>query len=181
MIEPSQGDHFSKRILADRVSKVISIHVNCLRDQIDRQEPQIVEVTIPKTHPLFNLEGDDPCDIPSLFGIDLIAKSYSSNQSSDDDTPSADDLQNPLAQLLLMTTSVKDGKWVRSPIYRRHLSQGSILFVSRSKQDIKTDDVHKFCNLIKEIAMPFILKENASSPGAKRRLLSQLAEEGGYR
>jgi hypothetical protein len=181
MIEPGRGDHFSKHVLADRVSKVVGVRVNCLRDQIDRQEPQMVEVAVPKTHPLFNLEGDDPCDIPSLFGIDLVAKSYSNNQSSDDDTPRADDLQNPLAQLLLMTTSVKDGNWVRSPDYRRHLNQGSILFVSRSKRDIKTDDVHKFCDLIEEIAVPFILKENASIPGAKKRLLSQLAEEGAHR
>jgi hypothetical protein len=80
-----------------------------------------------------------------------------------------------------MTTSVKDGKWVRSPDYRRHLNQGSILFVSRSKRDIKTDDVHRFCNLIEEIAVPFVLKENASSPGAEKRLLSQLAEKGAHR
>ncbi|KAG6989394.1 Ubiquitin carboxyl-terminal hydrolase 19 [Fusarium oxysporum f. sp. conglutinans] len=178
MIEPGQDDHFSKRVLADRISKVIGVRINCLRDQISRQEPQLVEVAVPKTHPLFNLEGDDPCDIPALFGVDLVAKSYSNNQSNNDETPPADDLQNPLAQLLLMTTSVKGGEWVHSPDYRRHLHQGSILFVCRSKRDIKTDDIHRFCNLIEEIAVPFILKEDASSPDAKKRLLSRLEEEG---
>ncbi|KAH7159315.1 hypothetical protein DER46DRAFT_702380 [Fusarium sp. MPI-SDFR-AT-0072] len=128
MIEPGQDDHFSKRVLADRISKVVGVRINCLRDQISRQEPQLVEVAVPKTHPLFNLEGDDPCDIPALFGVDLVAKSYSNNQSNNDETPPADDLQNPLAQLLLMTTSVKGGEWVHSPDYRRHLHQGSILF-----------------------------------------------------
>ncbi|KAG6977913.1 hypothetical protein FocnCong_v021692 [Fusarium oxysporum f. sp. conglutinans] len=68
MIEPGREDHLSKRVLADRISKVVGVRINCLRDQIDRQEPQMVEVAVPKTHPLFNLEGDDPCDIPSLFG-----------------------------------------------------------------------------------------------------------------
>ncbi|KAG6977919.1 hypothetical protein FocnCong_v021554 [Fusarium oxysporum f. sp. conglutinans] len=66
MIEPGREDHLSKRVLADRISKVVGVRINCLRDQIDRQEPQMVEVAVPKTHPLFNLEGDDPCDIPSL-------------------------------------------------------------------------------------------------------------------
>ncbi|KAG7402652.1 Ubiquitin carboxyl-terminal hydrolase 19 [Fusarium oxysporum f. sp. raphani] len=178
MIEPGREDHLSKRVLADRISKVVGVRINCLRDQISRQEPQLVEVAVPKTHPLFNLEGDDPCDIPALFGVDLVAKSYSNNQSNNDETPPADDLQNPLAQLLLMTTSVKGGEWVHSPDYRRHLHQGSILFVCRSKRDIKTDDIHRFCNLIEEIAVPFILKEDASSPGAKKRLLSRLEEEG---
>ncbi|KAF9762083.1 hypothetical protein IL306_003565 [Fusarium sp. DS 682] len=183
MIEPGQDDHFSKRVLAERISKVVGVRINCLRDQIDRQEPQMVEVAVPKTHPLFNLEGDDPCDIPSLFGLDLVAKSYSSIQSStgddgDDDTPPADDLQNPLAQLLLMTISVKDGKWVRLPNYRRHLCHGSILFVCRSKWDIRIKDIHNFCNLIEEIAVPFICKEDAPGLGAKKRLLSQLEKEG---
>ncbi|KAG6977853.1 Ubiquitin carboxyl-terminal hydrolase 19 [Fusarium oxysporum f. sp. conglutinans] len=66
MIEPGREDHLSKRVLADRISKVVGVRINCLRDQIDRQEPQMVEVAVPKTHPLFNLEGDDPCDIPAL-------------------------------------------------------------------------------------------------------------------
>ncbi|KAF4433435.1 hypothetical protein FACUT_8163 [Fusarium acutatum] len=92
MIEPGQEDHFSKLILSDRISKVIGVCINCLCDQINRQELQIVEVTVPKTHPLFNLEGDDPCDIPALFGMDLIVKSYSNNQPNDDKTPPADDL-----------------------------------------------------------------------------------------
>ncbi|CAF3541547.1 unnamed protein product [Fusarium graminearum] len=110
MIEPGRDDHFSKRVLADRISKVVGVRINCLRDQINRQEPQLVEVAVPKTHPLFNLEGDDPCDIPALFGMNLVAKSYSNNHSNDDETPPADDLQNPLAQLLFMKISVKDGK-----------------------------------------------------------------------
>ncbi len=179
MIEPGQDDHFSKRVLADRISKVVGVRINCLRDQISRQEPQMVEVTVPKTHPLFNLEGDDPCDIPALFGMDLVAKSYSNSQSNDDEMPPADDLQNPLAQLLFMKISVKDGKWVSMPNYRRHLCQGSILLVShRPKRDIRKEDIHNFCSLIEEIAVPFILKEDASGPGAKKRLLSRLEEEG---
>ncbi|KJZ70306.1 hypothetical protein HIM_10313 [Hirsutella minnesotensis 3608] len=183
IIEPGQDDHFSKRVLADRISKVVGVRINCLRDQVDRQEPRMVEVAVPKTHPLFNLEGDDPCDIPSLFGLDLVAKSYGCNRSSagnddDDDVPPADDLQNPSAQLLLMTTSVKDGNWVCLPSYRRHLRHGSILFVCRSKRDIKMEDIHKFCNLIQEIAVPFVSNENASDPGARERLLTQLEKEG---
>ncbi|WKT53607.1 hypothetical protein QSH57_004169 [Fusarium oxysporum f. sp. vasinfectum] len=57
----------------------------------------LVEVAVPKTYPLFNLEGDDLCDIPALFGVDLVAKSYSNNQSNNDEMPPANNLQNPLA------------------------------------------------------------------------------------
>ncbi|KAK2926830.1 hypothetical protein FoTM2_013700 [Fusarium oxysporum f. sp. vasinfectum] len=164
MIEPGREDHLSKRVLADRISKVVGVRINCLRDQIDRQEPQMVEVAVPKTHPLFNLEGDDPCDIPSLFGLDLVAKSYSCNQSSDGGNGNDDDddgLHNPLAQLLLMSTSIKDGKWVYLPDYRRYLCRGSVLFVCRSKRDIKKEDIHTFCNLIEKIGVPFVLKRES--------------------
>ncbi|KAH7468017.1 hypothetical protein FOMA001_g15876 [Fusarium oxysporum f. sp. matthiolae] len=57
MIEPGQDDHFSKRVLADRISKVIGVRINCHRDQIARQEPQMVEVAVPKTHPCLTLEA----------------------------------------------------------------------------------------------------------------------------
>ncbi|RTE78550.1 hypothetical protein BHE90_006939 [Fusarium euwallaceae] len=111
MIEPGQDDHFSKRVLADRTSKVIGVRINCRRDQATRHEPQMVEVAMPKTHPLFNLEGDDPCDIPLLFGLELVAKAYNSGIYKEDNGPPSDDLKNPLAELLLTTTSVKNGEW----------------------------------------------------------------------
>ena len=58
---------------------------------------------MPKIYPLFNLEGDNLYNIPSLFGLDLITKLYNSNQSSgggnnnNNNTPLANSLENPLA------------------------------------------------------------------------------------
>ncbi|RSL76916.1 hypothetical protein CEP52_017758, partial [Fusarium oligoseptatum] len=150
--EPGRHHHLSKRVLADRTSKAIGVRINCRRDQANRHEPQMVEVVVPKTHPLFNLEGDDPCDIPSLFGLELVAKAYGGNPRSEDNGPPSDDLKNPLAELLLTTTSVKNGEWVRLPSYRRHLCLGSILFVRRSKRDLQLKDVDALCNLIEEFA-----------------------------
>lgn len=40
------------------------------------------------------------------------------------------------------------------------------------------EDIHTFCSLIEKVAVPFLFKENASSPGIRKRLLSQLEEEG---
>lgn len=179
--EPGQHDHLSKRVLADRTSKVIGVRINCRRDQAIRHEPQMVEVAVPKTHPLFNLEGDDPCDIPLLFGLELVAKAYDGSLCKEGNGPPSDDLKNPLAELLLTTTSVKNGEWVRLPSYRRHLCLGSILFVRRSKRDLHIKDVDALCNLIEEFAVPFMLKEDASDPSAKKRLLDQLKQEGSRR
>ncbi|KAM6508314.1 hypothetical protein FALCPG4_018187 [Fusarium falciforme] len=179
--EPGRHYHLSKRVLADRTSKAIGVRINCRRDQANRREPQMVEVAVPKTHPLFNLEGDDLCDIPLLFGLELVAKAYSGNPRNDDNGPPPDDLENPLAQLLLTATSVKNGEWVRLPSYRRHLRLGTILFVSKSKQDLKIKDIDALCNLIEEFAVPFMLKEDASDPTARTRLLDKLEQEGSKR
>ncbi|KAH7248250.1 hypothetical protein B0J15DRAFT_562459 [Fusarium solani] len=181
MIEPGQDDHFSKRVLAGRTSKAIGVRINCRRDQATRHEPQMVEVAVPKTHPLFNLEGDDPCDIPLLFGLELVAKAYDGSLCKEDNGPPSDDLKNPLAELLLTAASVKNGEWVRMPSYRRHLCLGSILFVRRSKRDLQIKDIDALCNLIEEFAVPFMLKEDASDPSAKKRLLDQLKQEGSRR
>lgn len=70
----------------------------------------MVEVAVPKTHPLFNLEGDDLCDIPLLFGLELVAKAYNSSLCKEGSGPPSDDLKNPLAELLLTTISIKNGE-----------------------------------------------------------------------
>ncbi|KAM5357567.1 hypothetical protein ACJZ2D_016138 [Fusarium nematophilum] len=67
--EPGRQHHLSRVILSERTSKVTGIRINCRRDQAIRQEPQMVEVAVPKTHPLFSLEGDDRCDISQLFDL----------------------------------------------------------------------------------------------------------------
>ncbi|RMI90289.1 hypothetical protein CDV36_016635, partial [Fusarium kuroshium] len=179
--EPGRHYHLSKRVLADRTSKAIGVRINCRHDQANRREPQMVEVAVPKTHPLFNLEGDDPCDIPLLFGLELVAKAYIGNPRNDDNGPPPDDLENPLAQLLLTATSVKNGEWVRLPSYRRHLRLGTILFVRKSKRDLKIKDIDALCNLIEEFAVPFMLKEDASDPTTRTSLLDKLEQEGSKR
>lgn len=154
--EPGRHHHRSNVVLAGKTSKAIGVRINCRRDQAIRGEPEMVQVAVPKMHPLFNLESDDPCDIPSLFGLELVAKAYGGNRSEGGDiqTPS-DDLANPLAQLLLLKTSVKNGEWVHLRSRWSHPSHGSILFVCRSRRDVNIENIHAICNLIEEIAVPF--------------------------
>ncbi|KAH7248425.1 hypothetical protein B0J15DRAFT_596622 [Fusarium solani] len=176
--EPGRHHHLSKVVLADKASKAIGVRINCGRDQAIRGEPEIVQVAMPKIHPLFNLESDDLCDIPSLFGLELVAKAYDSNHRDRDIHPSLDDLANPLAQLLLIRTSTRNGKWAYLPSYWSRQPLGSILFVDRSRRDI---DITAICNLIKEVAVPFIFKGEAPEPRAEQKLLERLEQEGSKR
>jgi hypothetical protein len=60
-------DHLAERVLASRSGKVWGVRINCMGDQA-LGKPELVSVAVPRTHPLFNLEGDDPLCIPDLLG-----------------------------------------------------------------------------------------------------------------
>lgn len=59
-----------------------------------------------------------------------------------------------LNQLLLLKTSLRNGKWAFRSSYWSHQSLGSILFVDRSRRDVKMEDITAICNLIEEFAVP---------------------------
>ena len=49
-------------------------------------KPELIPVAVPKTQPLFNLEGDDPLYIPDLLDLTWVAKAYVGKaQSGTDD------------------------------------------------------------------------------------------------
>jgi hypothetical protein len=179
---PGQHAHRFKVVLGDKAGKVLGVRVNCRRDQVTRVEPEMVQVAVPKMHPLFNLEGDDPCDIPGLFGLDLVAKPYNIVRSgySASNVGGDGSLANPLAQVLMCRTTIEGGKWVHSGHWNEP-SIGSVLIVDRIKRDLNIQDVTAMASLIKETAIPFISTEDATKPGARRKLLDRLAEAGSKR
>ncbi|OBT71257.1 hypothetical protein VF21_09918 [Pseudogymnoascus sp. 05NY08] len=95
---PSAEAHLACCILQDRAKKVKGVRINCPADQVARQEAQFVSVDVPKTHPLFNLEGDDPFSIPDKLGHRWVAKRYTPAKKL---TPTPDST-NPPARLLLL-------------------------------------------------------------------------------
>jgi hypothetical protein len=142
----------------------------------------MVQVAVPKMHPLFNLEGDDPYDIPGLFGLPLVAKPYNNVRSGYTASNVGGDgsLANPLTQVLMCRTTVEGGKWVHSGHWSQ-ISIGIVLIVDCTKQDLNIQVVTAMVSLIKETAIPFISTEDAAEPGARRKLLDKLAEAGSKR
>jgi hypothetical protein len=138
------GEHLAKRILADRARKVWGVRINCVGDQ-NRGEPELVPVAVPKTHPLFNLEGDDPFDIPDRLDQQWVAKAYSGKGRPD---KVQSDLANPLARLLLLQTSVEKGKWVGLRPWWHDPNIGSILVVARRFGDVTVGEVRAMCRFI---------------------------------
>ncbi|KAK7429145.1 hypothetical protein QQZ08_004360 [Neonectria magnoliae] len=109
---PSRSYH---RYNAGKTSKATGVQINYRRDQAFQGELEIVKVAMPRMHPLFYLESDDPCDIPSMFGLELVARAYdgSCGDSGDSYSPPDDDLSNPLAVSARTLRQFVDGESVR--------------------------------------------------------------------
>lgn len=133
---------FSRTIMAERCGKVWGIRINCKGDQA-RGKPELERVAVPKTHPLFNLEGDNPFDIPDRMDCSWVAKSYLAKSKS------GPEFENPLARLLLLRTSVEHGKWTGLQPWWNDPNIGSILVVDRGKEDLDLDDIEDMCGFIR--------------------------------
>jgi hypothetical protein len=175
--------HLGKVILAERAVKVKGVRINCVGDQASRGEPELVPVAVPKTHPLFNLEGDDPFPIPDSLGCSWVAKAYggggkvqSSNPSGGDDHVRRD-LENPLARLLLLQTSVTNKKWDGLRSWWHDPTIGSILVVNRRGRDIEIGEVRAMCRFIEQVVAPLMTEERALTPDGRREVLAAVTEE----
>lgn len=83
-------------IAKERAGKTMGWRINCKHDRVTLGLGDMSPVAVPRAHPLFRLEGDDPLDIPIMLGFDWVAKVY--NRSGKDEAG----LENEMAQLLLL-------------------------------------------------------------------------------
>jgi hypothetical protein len=169
------GDHLVKLVLADRSGKVWGVRINCIGDQA-RGKPELAPVAVPKTHPLFNLESDDPFCIPDLLDWTWVAKAYVGKaQSGTNDVQS--DLENPLARLPLLQMSVKNGKWEGLRPWWHDPNIGSILVVSRRGGDVEVDQVKAMCKFIQQKVFLLMTDERAITPGGNQEVLAAITAE----
>ncbi|KAE8444213.1 hypothetical protein EG329_000810 [Mollisiaceae sp. DMI_Dod_QoI] len=154
---------------------IMDITLTGYRDQA-RGEPDLVPVAVPKTHPLFNLEGDDPFDIPDLLDQSWVAKAYVGQaQRGTNDVQSG--LENPLARLLLLQTSVENGKWEGVRPWYHDPNIGSLLVVDRQGGDLAVGEVRAMCKFIQQKVFPLMTEERAINPGGKQEVLAAITEE----
>lgn len=107
------------------MAKLLARRLNCVYDESARSEPAMVSVAVPKAHSLLIRENDDPLQIPELWGLEWVAKSYGPKHGV------APQLENKMARLLLLRIGVEDGKWTRARKGWNVPSIGIILLVHR--------------------------------------------------
>ncbi|PON20099.1 hypothetical protein TGAM01_v211022 [Trichoderma gamsii] len=88
------------------VTDTKSYHMSILlHDRVARGLGDMMSVAVPRAHPLFRLEGDDPLDIPGVLGFEWVMKVY--DRGGKDEAG----LENEMARLLLLRATARDGKW----------------------------------------------------------------------
>ncbi|KFY03562.1 hypothetical protein V490_00143 [Pseudogymnoascus sp. VKM F-3557] len=170
---PGAEAHLAHRILQDRAKKVKGVHINCPADQVAHQEDQFVLVNIPKTHPLFNLEGDDPLSIPNDLGHRWVAKRYTPSKKL---TPTPYSANSP-ARLLLLQAGLGSDVWggVRSwwegPI-------GSVLVVDQRGNNLSLPLVRAMCSFIDQRIAPLMTDERKGTQEGRREVCDAISMEG---
>jgi hypothetical protein len=161
--------HFSRRLLADRVGKVKGVRINCLGDQAGDPARQFLQVDVPKAHPLFNLESDDPLDIVEYLEMEWVVKDYGGKYGSSIQDDGEQHLaDNPLVRLLLLQVQGEDEEWGEVSQRRLAHARGSVLVVDRAKRDLEISMVQAICRMIGEVVVPlFAANRNRGERGRK--------------
>ncbi|KAH8696805.1 hypothetical protein GQ44DRAFT_634075, partial [Phaeosphaeriaceae sp. PMI808] len=164
--------HLSRRLLADRVGKVKGVRINCLGDQAGDPGRQLLQVDVPKAHPLFNLESDDPLDIVEYLDMEWVVKSYGGKYGSSVQDDGEQHLaDNPLVRLLLLQVRWKDEEWGEVSQRRLAHARGSVLVVDRTKKDLTVDVVRAMCEMIEQVVAPLIAENREAGQRGKRKVL----------
>jgi hypothetical protein len=158
---------FAKRVLESKSGKTVGIRVIFARDQVSLGGIDMAPVPVPKMHPLFNLESDDPLPIPEILGHDWVAKTYGRGSGP------TRGLHNSLAQLLFPRLDVENGKWVgaREKYGVDGVGSGSVLVVDRRKHDVSEKEVRSICRLIEDVVVPLITGETAKLSNGRRMIV----------
>ncbi|GKT54375.1 mynd finger domain protein [Colletotrichum tofieldiae] len=152
--------------MEERSGKVMGLRVNCVGDRLARREATFVPVAVPRMHPLFNLEGDDPLDTADVLGRDWVAGPYR-REGASTAAGLADDCSNPEARNLLLRLGVEEGKWAGLRSSWNDPAIGSVLVVNRRVADVGVDAVKGLSRLVQEVALPLMTEDLALRLGAE--------------
>lgn len=130
---------------------------------------------MPKAHPLFNLESDDPLDIAQYLKMEWVVKGYRGKYGSciqDDGEQYLAD--NPLVRLLLLQVQEKGEDWGEVSQRRLAHARESVLVVDRAKKDLTISMVQAMCQMIKEVVVPLIAANRNRGKRERKALLEAI-------
>jgi hypothetical protein len=170
--EPGLSSGLSKRIMGERAGTVKGVRINCIGDQAGDSSQEFVQVVVPKAHPLFMGEGDDPLDIPHAFGEDWVIYKYTARRDA-----TSEDTHNPRARLLVLGISeddLEEDDWGKIPEWRTPHATGSVLVVNVARKDLDVRKVKAVCMAMEKEILPLLANDDDKG---REAVLDALNEE----
>lgn len=149
-----RNDKLGQRVMTRRTGKVKGVRINCIGDQARNSAREFVQVDVPRAHPLFMLEGDDPLDIAQNFYKNWVTYRYAGYKDTTEEE--AQNVSGKLLQLAVSEDWLTLDCWGTVPRYRLRYTTGSLLIVDRGGQDLDVRMVQAACRLMKEQVMPLL-------------------------
>ncbi|KAJ4311536.1 hypothetical protein N0V94_007908 [Neodidymelliopsis sp. IMI 364377] len=162
----------SKRVMGERAGTVKGVRIDCTGDQAGDSSQEFVQVVVPKAHPLFMGEGDDPLDIPHAFGEDWVVYKYTARRDA-----TSEDTCNPRAKLLLLGISedyLEEDDWGKVPEWRTPHAAGIILVVNATRKDLDVCMVKAVCMAMEKEILPLLADDDYDD---REAVLDALNEE----
>jgi len=167
---------FSQMVLGAYAGKVKGVKVSCRGDRVVLGAEEFLSVDVPKSHPLFTIEGDDPSPLSEMLYRPICAKLLPAHAAWRDMTALTDRFDNPIISILYADLSTTSEEFGRA---RRSLeSPGTVMLVDRNKRDLLPGDVQNICGFWTSKVSP-LLADSAQLSGqvAKEAVLAVLVLE----
>ncbi|KAI9771045.1 MAG: hypothetical protein M1839_002981 [Geoglossum umbratile] len=150
------GTHFAKLVMEEKAGKVKGVRVSCQGDIALLGAEKLISVDVPKTHPLFNIEGDNPFSLSSLLDRTICAKRYPvhpklKGQDADEH------LANPMVSTLFTELEVSREAFGKTR-QRWQSGVGSVLFVDRTGNDLLPDTLLDMCSFWESEVSPLLVE-----------------------
>jgi hypothetical protein len=145
--EPGSQSTLGKRVMNERSRKIKGVRINCVGDVAGDPSRHFVAVNVPRTHPFFMLEGDDPLDVANNFGESWAVYRYAGYKN-----PSAPEAQNGVSEWLQLAISedyLESKDFGKVPEWRKPATTSSVLHVSPTNEDL---DVRKVKVVVEQIS-----------------------------
>lgn len=136
--------------------KVKGVRVNARGDQIVCGRPPFELVDVPRRHPLFSYEGDDPSSLTEQLGPPvrpLCAKRYQPDPSWKDLDELPDRFDNTFLDLLYLDLDPESPGWGQR-LERCKDQVGSILVVDRGGGDLSVEEVERLYRFGEDWVLP---------------------------
>jgi len=168
-------------VLPRETGKVKGVRVNARGDQVVCGLPLFQAVDVPRRHPLFYLEGDDPSSVTDHLSLPvrtLCAKKYTPDSAWKNMDALTHRFDNPVFDGLYLDLNPESSNWGQRP-ERWKGDVGSVLVVARDGKDLTVEEVEQIYHFSRDWLLPRVRQcaDGEGSVASRRAVLHQFTPD----